>query len=69
MATIVPMHERVRNYINQNDLSRKTIALNMGITESKLSLILNGKRRMTVDEYMMICNAIAVDPRKFYETA
>jgi hypothetical protein len=39
----------------------------MGIPESKLSLILNGKRRMTVDDYESICRAMAVDPARFYQ--
>lgn len=62
----VPMHERVRAYVDANGLSRKLIAANMHISESRLSLILNGKRRMTVDDYENICKAIAIDPAKFY---
>ena len=60
------MHERVKNYITERGLSQKLIAANMNITESRLSLILNGKRRMTVDDYEMICRAMAVDPARFY---
>ncbi len=44
------MHERVKQYISDRGLSQKIIAANMGIPEPKLSLILNGKRRMTVDD-------------------
>ena len=60
------MHERVKQYISDRGLSQKIIAANMGIPEPKLSLILNGKRRMTVDDYEMICRAMAVDPARFY---
>lgn len=63
------MHERIRDYIEERELSRKIIAANMGVTESKLSLILNGKRRLTVDDYEALCRAMAVDPGKFYSTA
>lgn len=56
---------QLRSYIDSQGLSRKLIAANMKITESKLSLMLNGKRRITVDEYFDLCRAIAVDPRKF----
>ena len=60
------MHERVRAYISDRGLSQKLISSNSGIPESKLSLILNGKRRMTVDDYESICRAMAVEPARFY---
>jgi transcriptional regulator with XRE-family HTH domain len=63
------MHERVKQYISDRGLSQKIIAANMGIPEPKLSLILNGKRRMTVDDYELICRAMAVDPARFYHAA
>lgn len=68
MQVKTPMFEKIRSYVTINNLSRKVIAANMGISESRLSLMLNGKRRITVEDYMDFCQAIAVDPRKFYET-
>lgn len=68
MYTRIPMHEKMREYVMTNHLSRKIIASNMGISESRLSLMLSGKRRVTVDDFMDFCQAIAVDPRKFYES-
>ena len=59
--------ERVKAYVVEKELSRKLIAKNMNISESRLSLMLNGKRRMTVEDYLKICNAIAVPPIKFLE--
>lgn len=61
------MHDIVRSYIDRRGVSRKIVAANMGITESKLSLILNGKRRMTIEDYNDVCKAMAVDPRFFYD--
>ena len=61
------MHKRIKSYIDDRQLSQKIIAANMGIQESKLSLILNGKRRMSVDDYESICRAMAVDPARFYQ--
>lgn len=63
------MHEQIREYIQQHGISQKYVAINMGITESRLSLMLNGKRRITVDDYTDICRAMALDPRKFYNDA
>lgn len=61
------MHKRIKQYIDDRGLSQKIIAANMGETESRLSLLLNGKRRMTVDDYEAICRAMAVDPARFYQ--
>lgn len=60
------MSERVKRYINEREISQKLIAANMGIPESRLSLILNGKRRMTVEDYEGICRAMAIDPTHFF---
>ena len=62
-----PIHERVRNYVLEMGISQKLIAENMKTSESKLSLMLNGKRRMTVDDYINICKAVAVSPTKFID--
>ena len=41
----------------------------MRISESKLSLILSGKRRLTVEEYLQLCKALALPPTKFFDAA
>ena len=60
-----PIFEAMREYVNANDLSQKVIALNMGCSESQVSLILSGKRRLLLDEYLSFCRAIAVSPTRF----
>lgn len=57
--------ENIRDYVTEKKLSQKQIAENMDITEPRLSLMLNGKRKMTVDDYLSLCKAIAVPPTKF----
>ena len=57
--------ENIRDYVSEKKLSQKQIAENMDITEPRLSLMLNGKRKMTVDDYINLCKAIAVHPTKF----
>lgn len=60
--------ERIRHYIDDvAQLSRKQVAANMGFTESKLSLLLSGKRKMSVDEYAKLCRVLAVKPTRFIE--
>jgi len=61
----VPICERVRQYIVEKNLSQKIIAENMNTSESRVSLMLTGKRRMTVDDYLAICKAISVPPTRF----
>ena len=62
---LVPIHELMKSYVNEKGLCQKLIAENMDTTESKVSLMLNGKRRMTVDDYIALCKAMAVPPTKF----
>lgn len=63
-----PIFEKVRHYIDDvAQLSRKQVAANMGFTESKLSLLLSGKRKMSVDEYAKLCRVLAVKPTRFME--
>ena len=61
----ITIRERVREYIVEKDLSQKIIAENMNTSEARLSLMLTGKRRMTVDDYIAICKAISVPPTRF----
>lgn len=63
-----PVYEAMREYVLMNDLSQKVIALNMNCTEAQISLLLNGKRRLTLDEYLNFCRAISVSPVKFLPT-
>lgn len=60
-----PICQRMNAYVTMNGLSRKAIAANMNISESRLSLMLNGKRRLTVEDYINFCAAVAVPPLKF----
>lgn len=63
-----PIYKRVRRYVDTQGISRKQLAISMRISESKLSLILNGGRRLTVDEYVQMCKALALPPGRFLET-
>ena len=61
------IHECVRDYISEAGISQKLIAQNANMSEGKLSLVLSGKRKMTVNDYLDICKAIAVPPTKFLQ--
>lgn len=60
-----PVYEAMRDYVAVNDLSQKAIALDMGYTQSRLSLLLTGKRRLLLDDYLGFCRAVSVSPTLF----
>ena len=53
--------------MDEQGVSRKQVALSMKVSESKLSLILSGKRKLTVEEYLCMCKALALPPQKFFD--
>jgi plasmid maintenance system antidote protein VapI len=61
----IPVYKKMNDYVTENQLSRKAIAINMKISESRLSLMLNGKRRVTAEDYFDFCAAVAVSPIRF----
>lgn len=54
------MGSRIKEYILKAGLKQKVIAVKAGIPENKLSEMLNNKRKITVDEYFAICDALNV---------
>lgn len=62
-----PMYIRLRNYIDSAGVSRKQLALNLKKSESYVSLILSGNRKISIDEYEAICRVLSVSPIKFFE--
>lgn len=63
---MICMYERLREYVIRNCISQKALALDTKMTQAKLSQLLNGKRRLTVDDYQCICGALHLDPRFFF---
>ena len=49
------VHERVREHIRQMQVKQSWLAKRMYLSEGALSLILAGKRKMTVDELERLC--------------
>lgn len=57
--------DNIREYVEVNKIPRKQLASKINMAESKLSQTLNGKRKMSVDEYVSICEALCVAYDKF----
>lgn len=65
---MICMHERLREYVIRHSISQKALALDTRMTQAKLSQLLNGKRRLTVEDYQRICCALHIDPRFFFDS-
>ena len=59
------VHERVREHIRQMQVKQCWLSKRMHMSEGALSLILAGKRRMTVDELERLCAILCVPPDMF----
>ena len=59
------LHEKIAEYIKENEISQKKLADRAGMSENALSLSLNGKRKLLADEYISICEAMCVPYSRF----
>ena len=60
-----PIYKRLHEYIILNGICQKAVAVDAGITQAKLSQLLNGRRRLMMEDYMRICRALERDPGFF----
>ncbi len=56
---------KIKEYIERNGISQAHISRVTNIGEVKLNLALNGKRRLTFEEYSLICGALEVNTDYF----
>lgn len=57
--------ERIKIYLDENGRTQKWLSRNTGIPTSKLSLSFSGRRKLSFEEYELICGALSVDTNKF----
>lgn len=55
----------IKRYLEENGITQAFISRKTGIEPSKLSLALNGERKLTFDEYSVICGVLGVNTDKF----
>lgn len=55
----------IKEYLNKNGISQTYVSKRTGISLPKLSMALNGVRRLSLDEYALICGALEVNTDKF----
>lgn len=51
----------IKKYLEENGISQAFLSRKTGIETSKLSLALNGKRKMSLEEYSFICGALGLN--------
>lgn len=59
------VQKRLSDYIKQMGIKQSVIALKTGIDPVIISAIMTGRRKLTADEFEMICRAIERQPNDF----
>lgn len=59
------VQSRISEYIRYAGIKQATICEKTGIRTDAMSAMLNGKRKMTADEFEKICRAIDKSPNDF----
>jgi len=63
----MPIYTQIKKHIEENGIKQGYIAKLLGITECKLSLMLGGKRKISLEEYEFICYVLGVSVDKFMQ--
>ena len=59
------VQERVSEYILNNGIKQSFIVERTGLNKDIISAILNKRRKMTADEFEIICRALGKTPNDF----
>ena len=63
------MTEKIKKYLEKNKISVKKLAELSGINVRTLYSVFNYNRKITIEEYILICEALDVEVNYFMETA
>jgi transcriptional regulator with XRE-family HTH domain len=63
------VNEAIYTYLKENGIRQSHLASKSGIHQPKLSQSLNGKRKLSPEEYFSICRALNVPLDKFAPAA
>lgn len=61
------LHEKIRRYINENNLTIKEVGEQTNIEIKRFYRIIAGDSKMTADEFESICKVLNVDPKYFFD--
>lgn len=57
--------KQIKEYLKENGISQAHVAKAIGMPEPVLSMTLNEKRKLSLDEYAMICGVLNVNTDYF----
>lgn len=57
--------KKIKKYIEERGISQACISRKTNINPVKLNMALNGNRRLSLEEYALICGALKVDTNRF----
>lgn len=57
--------EHINKFLTESGRTQKWLSSKTGIPRVKLNLSLHGKRRLTFEEYALICGALEVNTDRF----
>lgn len=58
---------KIKKYLDDNGITQAFLSRKTGINRSKLNLALNGNRRLSFEEYELICGALGLPVGIFLE--
>ena len=61
------VQSKVAQYLEEQGIKQSWLAQKTGLTDNMISGILNGKRKMSADEFVCICKALGKNPNDFME--
>lgn len=54
------VRDKINNYLKDNGIKRSYIIKESGMTKDAFSLVMVKKRKLSIDEYISICNVLKV---------
>ncbi len=58
-------NKKINDYLKEHGISQAFLAEKLGISSTRMSMMLNAKRKMTADDLIKICKILQVSPEMF----
>ncbi len=58
-------NEKIKKYLEEHGISQAFLAKKLCFSNTRMSMMINGKRKMTADDLFKICKILDVSPEMF----